>query len=109
MALIFLFSRFISIPDDLVSELSSKSGSPSPAILHRELRESSVASKSSQETNDTNSEFDYGGGMREERFPSPFNKQGSLSSLGVSTKSQNNDSTQTCLRSATTLKKNIYM
>ena len=76
----------LSLSDDLVSELSSKSGTPSPAVHHRDLRESSVASRSSLETNDTNSEFDFGGGggMREERFPSPFNKQGSLSSLGVS-------------------------
>eukprot|EP00095_Tigriopus_kingsejongensis_P011672 maker-scaffold59_size442576-snap-gene-2.13 protein:Tk11672 transcript:maker-scaffold59_size442576-snap-gene-2.13-mRNA-1 annotation:"hypothetical protein TcasGA2_TC001061" len=63
----------IKLKNDIASEMSSKSGSPSPVIT-RDFRESSVNSRSSLETND--------GEIRDERYPSPFNKSGSLSSLG---------------------------
>ena len=86
-------------PDDPSSEFSasgSKSGSPSPAVLHRDFRESSVVSRgSSVDIADDG----HGGAAavaatagagsavvdgRDERFPSPFNKQGSMVSLVVS-------------------------
>ena len=76
--------------DDPSSEFSAsgKSCSPSPAILHRDFRESSVCSRSSADA-------DIDGAVpsasaaavadgRDERFPSPFNKQGSMVSLVVS-------------------------
>ena len=84
--------------DDPSSEFSAsgKSCSPSPAVLHRDFRESSVVSRGSS----VDIAEDGNGGAavaaatagagsavvdgRDERFPSPFNKQGSMVSLVVS-------------------------
>ena len=65
--------------------MSSKSGSPSPVIT-RDLRESSVhsiASRSSLASVETNEESSNSDFVRDERYPSPFNKANSMSSLGL--------------------------
>ena len=83
------------IPDELASELSSKSGSPSPIIHHggrefRDFRESSVASTRSSLGGAEDAEAIAAGvsevtAMRDERYPSPFSRHGgSMTSLGVS-------------------------
>ena len=76
-------------PDDPSSEYSGKSGSPSPAVLHRDFRESSVCSRSSADGPDDGGAVVAAAAAavvdgRDERFPSPFNKQGSMVSLVVS-------------------------
>ena len=82
--------------DDPSSEFSAsgKSCSPSPAVLHRDFRESSVCSNRSSFAGDAADVVIDGGQQmamaaavadgRDERFPSPFNKQGSMVSLVVS-------------------------
>ncbi|XP_071747150.1 uncharacterized protein [Lepeophtheirus salmonis] len=73
-----ILGRFL---DDANNDLSSKSGTPSP-VIGREIRESSVCSRSSVDTNDEGDVV-----SRDERFPSPFTKHGSLSNLGVRSES----------------------
>ena len=83
------------VSDDPSSEFSAsgKSCSPSPAVLHRDFRESSVCSNRSSAAGDAAADVDGGQQIafaaaavdgRDERFPSPFNKQGSMVSLVVS-------------------------
>uniref|UniRef100_A0A0K2TY91 C2 domain-containing protein n=1 Tax=Lepeophtheirus salmonis TaxID=72036 RepID=A0A0K2TY91_LEPSM len=71
----------LSSKNDANNDLSSKSGTPSP-VIGREIRESSVCSRSSVDTNDEGDVV-----SRDERFPSPFTKHGSLSNLGVRSES----------------------